>query len=58
MEVYIVYRMGRSTNSDKAVWNIYDSELEALRECNYWNSDNGTYFFYSEQKDVLKVFEI
>ena len=58
MAVYIVYRVKRDDNNFKDIWNIYDNELEALRECNCWNSDKGVYFFYTNAKDVLKVFEV
>ena len=58
MEVYIVYRVNRHEKSYPENWAIYDNELEALRECNHWNSDKGVYYFYTIPKDVLTTFEI
>jgi hypothetical protein len=57
MTVWIVYRVRNDDTTDNQLWSVYDNEMEALRECNCWNSDKGLYTFYCKGKDVLKVFE-
>jgi hypothetical protein len=58
MEVYIVYRIARDRGENVETWSIYDNEIAALRECNYYNSENGLYFYFTLSKQVLKVFEV
>jgi hypothetical protein len=58
MEVYIVYRTARDRVENIQLWSIYDNEIESLRECNYHNSKNELYFYYTLSKQVMKLFEI
>ena len=57
MTVYIVYRINIESK-DKIIQSIYSTEVEALRECNYWNSQTTAYIYYVEQQEVLKLFEV
>mgnify|MGYP003352775846 CR=1 FL=1 len=58
MEVFVVYCIARDRGENVTLWSLYDNEIEALRECNYYNSANGLYFYFTIPKQVLKVFEV
>jgi hypothetical protein len=56
-KVYVVYRINIESK-DKAIQFLYSNEIEALRECNYWNSQTTAYIYYVEEQEVLDIFEI
>jgi hypothetical protein len=55
--VYIVYRINIEFK-DKIIQSLYSNEIEALRECNYWNSQTTSFIYYVEQQEVLELFEV
>lgn len=58
MKVYIIYRTKRDNSMSPDLWEIYDNEIEALRECNFWNAEKGVYSFFCASKEVKNLFEI
>lgn len=59
-EVHIVYAVSNYDNtSSTTILNAYSNETEALKECNYWNSQlSKGVVYYTKPIHVMNIFEI